>query len=1085
MAGSLEDLIADGRLARLFHAGERACALQLWILQVKTDTQLDNRFLYGRLLPYNHVSGAWSASDDDHFREVGGHRAQIIQLNLYLRSASTTALLKHLSDGDTLAQTTEALGFALRPSLGARVGSATIAAPILVRAVAYLLNRDATRFDQLLSPHGAAGAFSAALFQANKRALFRLGDQINVDLAKFIVGELDAATGLSFGHQDSARLGDLELLVFPTLDDSERNLLKLQIETPRYSIQLDLLQLPKYERFTVRLNLTNGSELIHSMISIVERPEDGILKCEFEDPDRARPPMDGTEIEIHGFESGGTKGVLCCRWEVGYMRSISWNMNLVGQAEQSVPLSWLEQVTRSPKAANRLKAAQSIGRGYTGRSSTVENWEADPWRPVNRDVTSLIERLHPPRSEGRFFERLSDNDLGRLEFVEWIKSQLLKHNPHEVVLFDPYFEDAGVALIVPNATRGSRYIVFTNLPKPSGPATRIDNLLRSCEQLRPLMRNVGFQVYGLKSETLHDRYLLFVDAEGVPASGFHLSNSIQKANENYPLLITPIPQDVLQRVIRYSSELLVAVFAAPDGGSHPKVQLIFDSKAATATLAKRFEHLAFLDAALAGDVLADWTADASIRGLAGEALRERMRSLGFLKGESLIVGDEPGFKGCIDGQGDQFDDFSERWNVLGAILAHTPTGDVLQEQPLPAREAFLAFLARFLESSFGRPAALDPEIPVRHVPARYFKWSFEEFLRAPFRANQFFHPVKYAALSWAEYFAIKFLWLQDPESLIRIAESQVIAAGLEDWSENAVRLSLLSQIASEAALSAEFGINDTQRDRLISSSLGLLRWLGLNALRSRLTTVDALHAVVAYISSFSRPDQLQILGWLTNAFATRPANETIFRALVDALLKVVPPHVASDDIDALVESVTCGRRGLAQCEPWLFQQLIRPLIDGGRSDADELCRIWVDELLTYFDDTPEGHATLFRREAEGRITETAAYLLSLSSPTCQEAALTKLSRALAKARRAVQRPLASTLNWTQWDRSLVVALWIFAFAKWARHFLTGIGTSNPRLEELDGEARGVALTRPVDEWRARGGPRYDELIQFVEEREGI
>ena len=38
MAGSLEDLIADERLARLFHAGERACALQLWILQVKTNT---------------------------------------------------------------------------------------------------------------------------------------------------------------------------------------------------------------------------------------------------------------------------------------------------------------------------------------------------------------------------------------------------------------------------------------------------------------------------------------------------------------------------------------------------------------------------------------------------------------------------------------------------------------------------------------------------------------------------------------------------------------------------------------------------------------------------------------------------------------------------------------------------------------------------------------------------------------------------------------------------------------------------------------------------------------------------------------
>ena len=1081
MAGSLEDLIVDGRLARLFHAGERACALQLWILQVKTSAQVENRLLYGRLLPYNHASGAWSASSDDHFKEIGGNRAQIIQVNLYLKSASTIALLKHLSDGDNLAKTSEALGFVLQPSLSARVGSATIGAPILIRDVAYLLNRDAMRFDQLLSPHGAAGAFSASLFQANKRALFRLGDQIDVDLAKFIVNELDAATGLDFGRQDSARLGDLELLVLPTLDDSERNLLRLHIEKQRYRIQLDLLQLPKYERFTARLNLTNGGELIHSMIAIVERPEDGILRCEFEDPDRARPPMDGTEIEIHGFESGGTSGALCCRWQVGYMRSISWNMNLVGQAERSVRLTWLELVTRSPKASGRLKAAQSIGHGHTGRSSTVENWEADPWRPINLDVMSLIERLHPRRSEGRFFERLSDNDLGRLEFVEWLKSQLLKYNRHEVVLFDPYFEDAGVALIVPNATKDGRYIVFTNLPKPSPPDTRISNLLRSCEQLRPLMKNVSFQVYGLKPGTLHDRYLLFIDAEGVPASGFHLSNSIQKANENYPLLITPIPQDVLQRVFKYSSDLLSAVFAAPDGSSPPKAEPIFDSKAAAPTPTKRLERLEFLDAAPAGDVLADWTGDTSLRGLAGEVLRERMRSLGLLKGESLVLVDAPGVKGCIERQGGQFDDFSERWNVIGAILAHTPAGDTLQEQTPSSREAFLAFLARFLGTSFGRSATVDPDVPITHLPARYLKWSFEEFLQAPFRVDQFFHPVKYVALTWAEYFAIKLLWLRDPDSSITIAEQQVIGAALEDRPGNVVRMSLLSQIVSEAALGAQFGINNTQRDRLISISLGLLRWLGLNALRSRLTTLDAVPAVVAYISSFSRHDRLQVLGWLTNAFATRPADEAIFRGLVDALLKVVPPHLAADDIDELVESLVCGRRGLARCEPWLFQQLIRPLLDGGRADADELCRIWVDEMLTYFDDTPEGHATLFRREVEGRITEIAAYLLSLSSPACQEVALTKLSRALMKARRGVQRPLASTINWTQWDRSLVVALWIFAFTRWARHFLTEVRTSNPRLEEVDGEARGVALTRPADEWRARVGPRYDDLIRFVEE----
>jgi hypothetical protein len=1081
MAFSLETLLEDGRLARLFHAGERACALQLWILQIKADAALENRVLYGRLLPYNYASSAWSGTDDDHFKEIGVHRAQIIQLNLYFKSTDATSLLKHLSAGETLVRTSEALDFSLHPTLAARVGNVTLGGPPLVRAVAYLLNRDAMCLDELASPHGAAGAFSAALSQADKRALLRLGEQFDVDLAKLIVEELSAATGLDFASRDSERLGDLELLVFPTLDDSERNLLNLQIERSSYRVQLDPSQLPHYARFAIRLHLMNGRELVHSIMAIVERLDNGTIESAFEVPDLLSPIADGIEIEIHGSGSGEAQGVLCCRWRGRYMRELIINTRLVGQEQPSVRLSWLERVTRSSKAAGRLQAAQTVNQGRHGSSSRVGDRQADPWIPVNRDVASLFERLHPPRSEGRFFERLSENDLGRLEFVEWIKSQLMKHGHHEVVLFDPYFEDAGVALIVLNATKDSRYVVYTNLPKPSGADARIGNLLRTCEQLRPLMRNVSFKVYGLKPEALHDRYLLFIDSEGVPAAGFHLSNSIQKANENYPLLITPIPQDVLQRVFRYSSELLAEAFIPPDGGGKPKTQLIFDSKAAKPTLAKRFERLAFLNADRVGDVLADWTGEAALRGLSGVLLRERMRSLGLLKEETLALSDTPGLKGCIDHQGGQFDDFSTAWQVVGEILAHTPTGDALREEELSSRDAFLGFLAHFLWDSFGRVASGAPEVPVSHVPSTYFAKTTEEFLRAAYRPDQFFHPVKYAALSWAEYFAIKILWIHDPNTLITMAEQQATTATLEDREGHTVRLSLLSQIASEAALGAQFGMSDAQRDRLISSSMGLLKWLGLNVLESRLTTTEGANAVIQYTSSFSRHDRVRVLGWMANHLATRPPNDTAFRALVEALLAVFPSRLGAADVKELVDSLLCRHRRLGQCEPWLFQEFIHPLLEDERADINELCRIWTDELLSYFDDSPGGRAGLFQREAEGCVTERAAYLFALSSPEQQVAACTKLSHALAKARRAVQRPLASTLNWTVWDRSLVVTLWIFAFTRWAGHFLAKIGKGSPKLEEVATEARRVAFTRPMAEWHVHGGLGNGRLIQFVEE----
>ena len=57
MTIELKDLIEDIRLARLFAMPGRACALQIWILQVQGYDYLENRFVYARLLPYGKKGG--------------------------------------------------------------------------------------------------------------------------------------------------------------------------------------------------------------------------------------------------------------------------------------------------------------------------------------------------------------------------------------------------------------------------------------------------------------------------------------------------------------------------------------------------------------------------------------------------------------------------------------------------------------------------------------------------------------------------------------------------------------------------------------------------------------------------------------------------------------------------------------------------------------------------------------------------------------------------------------------------------------------------------------------------------------------
>ncbi len=1090
MALSLDDLVKDGRLERLFSKHCRDCALQLWVLQIKSDNGIENRLLYGRLLPYNYSNNTWSAAEDDHFESVGEHKAQIIRLSLYIKSTGTEALLKHLSEGHAVSRISEDLKLTLSPKLAERIGTTTLSSHLVYRPVAYLLNRDSRDRTAPLSPHGGAGAFSASLTPTDKIALLRIGSDCDEALATFIVKQLDFDTGLDFGDRDLGRLGDLELLVFPTLDDSERELLSVgwKVKPRVLAVKLNPIQLPRYDRFHVRLSVFNDSQLVHSSIATVECVEGREFECEFEVPEQLRTVVDETEVEIHGSSSINDDRTcdLCCRWRVGYVREITVNGHVNGRGGGSVRLGWLEKVTKSAAASKRLQAAQTINQGGTGFSTHVGDRKADPWVPINRGVRSLFARVHPPQSDGRFFERLSEGSgLGRLEFVEWVKALLVRHQNHQVIIFDPFFEDAGIGLVVPNAGSHGDYIVFTSLPKPATQeaSTRINNLLASCEQLKPLMRGIRLRVYGLKYGTLHDRYFLIVGQDGLPTAGFHLSNSIQKANENYPLLITPIPPDVLLKVNKYASKLLTQAFEAFSSteADTSRVQLLFDSKAALATSPKRIEPLRFLDKGVAGDVLAGWTGEQSLRSLEGDALREKMRDLGLLNGESLVLKEAPGLKGCVDQQAGNFTNFGAKWDVLGEILANSHAGNTIHAVELSAETDFLTFLAEFLSGSFGRVHNDEVDAPIAHVASTYFKDAIETLLAASHQPEHFFHPVKYAVLSWSEFFAVQILWHHAPAALLSMTEAQAATVPEDSRQSDAVKLSLLSQIVSEIALGAQFGLAGLQRDRLICSPNGLLKWMGLNSLESQLQKPNGVREVVQYTASFSHRERIQVLGWMTQHSAGRQNGETIYRGLIDSLHEVLPRALTAEDADLLVDSMRGHMRALGWGEPWLYRDVISPLFVDGRVSADDLCRIWVKELLAYLEQALRDETGIFKRSAEGRVTEVAAFLFGRSGLQQQRESVKVLRSVLTRVRRDVHQPLASTSNWNKWNISIIVAMWIFAFTKWAAHFLVKPSEIEPELERLSTDARLVALVRPVIDWQSDRGVEPGALAQFIEE----
>jgi hypothetical protein len=993
MASTLSDLISDKRLSRLFSSESRPCALQLWVLQVKTKQYIENRVVYGRLLPYSHSNKSWSFSDNDKQLKIGPIKVQVTKVSLYLHSSDCAELLRQLSAGQSIASISESLGFTCSEKLTKKFGSTILATNnVAYRPVAYLLNRDASYDRQSISsPHGAAGALSASITQLDKEMLFRLNGEYSTNLTIYLVEQLKMGTGLDFSGVDVTRFGDLELLVFPTLNDREQSLLRVEwLKTPcALSVRFNPMQVPFFDKFQFRLSITNGGQTVFSTIATANRDTDGVFEYVFLVSQDMREIVDGTALDIYGsLNNYSDESVLCCKWQIGYVREINVQGHVMGQGSSPIKFDWLERASR-PAMSERVKAALTVSRDNLGFENQIGGRQSDAWVPANRELRSLFARFHPSKSEGQFFTRLSEGDGdGRLKFVEWFKGILAKYNQHQIAIFDPYFDDAGLGLILLCAKSNADYIVFRTLPKAilSGKPHRrksdtsaqdgINNLIANCDQNRQLMKRIKFRIIGLKEGRLHDRYILIMGTDGLPIAGFSLSNSFQKAAENYPLLVTPIPADVLIQVEQYKSLLLDEARAAQSASEteNSTMRLLFDSTISTA-VTRHYEPLHFLEKSEAGNVLSVWVDEPKLRGLNGDSLKAQMYSLGLLKENSLVLTDK--LQNYIRKQGGNFSDFAATWEFLGEVLAHSAIGDAVGQE-LGTEHDFLAFLSEFVEASFER-THVKTERDLVIVDVRLFGKSFEALLRSPYHTEHLFHATKYSALSWAEYFAIKFLWWHAPNILMTIAEKQISNLAADYVDKDAVRLSLLSQIVSEISLSIQFDINTTQRERLVQSSIGLLKWMGFNAVEQLLDKPDGLISVLLFLKSITHEDRLYVLGWMIHHAAMDSRKAEIYTGLVVALHDISSATISTKELEFMVDTLRGHMGELIWAEPWLFRDVIMPLINSERTTFDDACQIWMNELAFMLGPRGNNRSRLFNRAREGQTTNIASFLCANSS----------------------------------------------------------------------------------------------------------
>ena len=1059
---SVETLIKDERLKRLFNAESGSCALQIWLLQIDRTNGVETKVLYARLTPYSFSNDQWSAPKNDNFKKLKDYKAQVVLLHSYLNSNKAADILSKISTGENLANISDAVGLEFTEKLRLRFGEARFSTPAFYRPVSLLPSRQHVH-DGLRSPHSEACAFSAALTPSDKASLFLINQDFDKELLTLAVKKLDADTGLSFSKEDVERLGDLELLVFPTLDSHERNLLTHGWVGDGGLFEIKLLREASntFEYFNFHLILKNNGQEIYSRLMEVHEKQSAISAV-FDTADYVRDATDELKIEIYGRNEQPESSQIMCSYGVYFIREMNFTLHNVSNfVSGQVRSEWLTRVTKLSPESERLKAAQSINQAPTGSSNSISGGNPDPWVSVNRGTVSQFLKWLPAKSDGAFFDRYSEGDgLGRLEFVEWIRRVLGQYRKHQILIFDPYFEEVGISLLVPNASPEGDYIVFTCAKNDEGPR-RLNDLALACARLAIVIRNIRLRIFVLPEKSFHDRYILIDEYAEDLVSGYHLSNSIQHANESFPLLITPIPRDVLPKVNHYARSVLAeATQSSLDGKTE---FLVFDSKLERQKMEGAIQHeaLQFLKLPLAGKVLSLWLDLPELEALSDADLKFRLSELGYVHEESLsseaFTRSELIFDFLKNLEQEEFDRY---WPTVGEILAWTPSGDLFNVASIDEAESLANKVYTYLIETSDQKSYVRDAIEV-YAQAKSYGATMVDLLAQNEHVN-FHSDHKFDVLSWADYYALKILYQCSKTLLFQLMKINFSSIKVDDvyTAQRNRNYGLLAQAVGLIAFIIQFEVDPPTTRLLLSQEVDLLKWFGYRSLEK---SIIGSHESMSDLSNLVGSEKVVFLGWMITR--THDKASLLFKRLISELLSSFPDVFADEDLATLMESIRGRMPSLGWSEPWLSSEVMKPLLNSGRVSYDQVAVFWFNNLKnTWNQNLAQGNG-VFTVAVDALVTRFASYLLAKSSIEVQEKVFSELMELLKPLGRNIRQPLSAASNWSVWDRSLKSAFWINGFLKWFIYYSVPEVSRNPLFSKVFDESYDLSRYRSDEEWR--------------------
>ncbi|NQX80943.1 MAG: hypothetical protein HRT66_02965 [Flavobacteriaceae bacterium] len=730
------DIINDSRLTPLLNVNSKLL-FQIYVLEIKnlSTSEKNYRIVYGWcfITTRDEISNKVTCRNEfTRLLKTEHLEYSINKLNIFHTSDTIIKIINHLLSGGSLIDAATLVGLnvdSIKFDVKLQIDNIAIR-PVIFNETNGLISRNPYSKNVFTSPYKEVPSFTLSINNLYKEGILKADNGDFYDnwencLLKTL-DYLQEDTTMPFKTASCARFGNIELINTKCSDQFEvhdvwheciKEEVKVDYKTESSCRKVKVTIKPNIHtcnrNILINCFLLNGEQVTLDECKNIFHNDNAIISTEFE----SEEPIGKVSVNIWVEENGNFQ--IWYKNSAVLIREMYTNMGVVG-LNGIVKSPWLDTIKNSnAKTKTQVTEAQKISKASYNTMSTG-GYKLDPWVKSDRNFASLINQLLPEKSDAEFFSKgwdVDDDSHGAISFLEWFKR--ITDKAQKVVIQDPFYDTLGLEFLARTTNAATEFSILTctqikstddnesGSEESSEPnrAMRIKTFITSNPSL---LGELKLNVYDVRSSgggdknIIHDRYLLIFEDDTLK-KGFHLSNSIQGATKNHPLLITPIPKDILVKV----DNSINNVIQQSQTGSDFNIIKLYQYENVSAEIGRTNK-----------EVIANEDIHASLidKIPSKEALKEDVIK-SFVCEDSFVVDTN----------------FSKSWSTMGYFLAHTHyADDIIQTLAKIVDTNFIVNLRKYLENSISEDYPLGYlDETSRRIPDFRFliKDSFDEIIK--------------------------------------------------------------------------------------------------------------------------------------------------------------------------------------------------------------------------------------------------------------------------------------------------------------------------------------------------------------------